>query len=299
LERFVEKAVPSDVGDTHMDVVRANKHLAEICVQYLLGDERFAELEALVFSTSTQWDYQYIVGGFLRRYPFLCYAIENWASHIHAVGTPSPPLSDMVIQLLLCMKRRDGIMRLTYYILHHGNMFAPVETAAIHLAAYFNLPWLVSIYISQSEDRSIVNSTGRTEDTPLIWASEMGSVACANILLVAGADPNKVECDGWSPLHRAARNGHLEVTELLLGHGANLYQRDSKGLTPLDWAAGREYWDVLKVLEQWADREEVSKLEKIMREQCSMKGATIEPISTMSDGCGRLWERDQEEPLPD
>jgi len=278
LERFVEKADHSDIGDMHMDTVGANRHLAEICVQYLLCDKMFVELEALVFSINIWPQYQYEVGKFLRRYPFLCYAIENWSSHIHAVGTPSPQLSDMAMQLLSSVTRRDGIMRLTYYILHHGNPNAPVETPSIHLASYFNLPWLVETYISQSEDGSIVNSVCLTYDTPLIWAAEMGSTACAKILLDEGADPNLVEWDGWSPLHWAARNGHLEVTELLLEHGANLGQRDSRGLTPLDWAAGSEYWDVLEVLGKRADEEQKAKLEKILQEKYSMKDFVVIPL---------------------
>jgi hypothetical protein len=269
LKRFVEEAKPHDIGDVQMDPVESHKHLAEICIKYLLRDEIFEELEDIVYSLNHQRKYQHVVGGFLCRYPFLCYAIENWSSHIHALGTPSPPLSDMTMHLLSSMKRRDGIMRITYYILHYGNPLAPVETTSIHLAAYFNLPWLVKIYISESEDGSIVNSVCLPKDTPLIWAAEMGSTACAKILLDAGADPNLVEYDGWSPLHWAARNGHLEVTKLLLDHGANLGQRDSKGLTPLDWAAGSEYWDVFEVLGQRADEEQRLKLEKIMWEKYS------------------------------
>ncbi len=94
-------------------------------------------------------------------------------------------------------------------------------------------------------------------------------------MLDEGADPNLVECDGWSPLHLAARNGHLEVTKLLLEHGANLEQRDSRGLTPLDWAAGSEYWDVLEVLGKRADEEQKAKLEKIMQDKYSLKGFVV------------------------
>jgi ankyrin repeat protein len=109
----------------------------------------------------------------------------------------------------------------------------------------------------------------------LIWAAEMGSVACAKMLLDAGTDPNKVEWDGWSALHWAARNGHFAVTKLLLEHRANLEQRDSKGLTPQDWAAGSGYCDVFEALEQHADYVRKSKLDSIMREKCSMSDTVV------------------------
>ncbi len=54
LVRFVEKADHSDIGDMHMDTVGANRHLAEICVQYLLCDKMFVELEDLVFPINSQ-----------------------------------------------------------------------------------------------------------------------------------------------------------------------------------------------------------------------------------------------------
>ncbi|KAF2651686.1 ankyrin, partial [Lophiostoma macrostomum CBS 122681] len=69
--------------------------------------------------------------------------------------------------------------------------------------------------------------------TPLGWASEMGSTESAKKLLEAGADPNVFEHDGWSALHWAARNGHLDVLKLLLSYGARTEVRDSRGHTPL------------------------------------------------------------------
>jgi hypothetical protein len=260
LENFVKRVNSPQLREIEMESTAAHGHLAEICVRYLLPDQEFSELEEFLLSINVLSEYQHTVAGFLRRYPFLCYTIESWASHLQAVGAPSRKLSELAQQLLASRRHRAGIMRLTYYINYLGNPFAPTETTPIHLAAYFNLPWLVNIYISQSENRAVVHAVNQSEDTPLVWALEMGSTDCVKRLLDAGADPNKVEWDGWSALHWAARNGHRGVTELLIEHGTSLEQKDGRGLTAMDWAAGREHWAVLDILEEHADTEELAKL---------------------------------------
>jgi ankyrin repeat protein len=175
-------------------------------------------------------------------------------------------------------------MKLTYYINHHGNPHAPVHQNPLHLAAYFDLPWLVEIYLSQ--DGTFVDTVATTNDTPLIWASEMGSTACVKKLLDAGADPNQFEYDGWSGLHWAARNGHLEIIKLLLEYGARLDQRDSNGDTPLAWAIDRNHSDVVSVLEHHTDEEELRTSGTVIKQQGSKKGA----LSRGDDQFrGRLW----------
>ena len=52
-----------------------------------------------------------------------------------------------------------------------------------------------------------------------------------------GVDPNVRERHGITPLHYAARNGHLEVVEFLLEHGADPNARIKYGYTPLHVAA--------------------------------------------------------------
>jgi ankyrin repeat protein len=149
-----------------------------------------------------------------------------------------------------------------YYINHQDSYSAPLHKHPLHLAAYFNLPWLVDFYISQ--DRNTIHSVCTTNDTPLIWASEMGSTGCVRKLLEAGADPNQVEIDGWSALHWAARKGHPEVAQLLLESGARLcdrpegpcqYAREIAEGTPLDWALETGNWKVAKILKQWEVKE--------------------------------------------
>jgi hypothetical protein len=258
LKQFVSKAAVSDIGYIPMDATLANEHIANICVQYLLRPGIFTELGNLTPSRIKRQDSS-VLESFWSRYPFLRYAVGNWFSHTHAIGQPSPIFSKMVVNLLLSNTRRDGIIEL-FFDLTRGNPFPPVGASALHLAAFFDLPWLVEIYISQSSDHSIVHAMADSNDTPLVWASEMGSVDCVKLLLHAGADPKKVEFDGWSPLHWAATNGHLYIAELLLQHGAKVDQRDSKNLRPLDWALRTNNLDVAEVLEAWQEDMENSSM---------------------------------------
>lgn len=258
LHSFIRKAKSADIAYLEMDYRKVNEQLATICVQYLLREEEFFELNVLLAPIAAQSQKSHAsfvaaTGGFLKRYPFLRYAIESWVSHIRATGTPSPAMAAMVRKLLSSSRHRDGIMILTMFIKHQSSS-APVHQTPLHLAAYFNFPWLVSFYVTQNA--SSVDAVSLMHDTPLVWASEMGSTECVKILLGAGADPNKLEYDGWSALHWAARNGHLEVATLLLEYGARWDQEDSKGYTPLDWAVDREHWDVVSVLEKYRDKSE-------------------------------------------
>ena len=66
--------------------------------------------------------------------------------------------------------------------------------------------------------------------TPLVWAALEGHAWTARVLLEAGADPN-LEGDGWLPLLVAARKGSLALVRDLLAHGADVAARDHHGQT--------------------------------------------------------------------
>jgi hypothetical protein len=75
----------------------------------------------------------------------------------------------------------------------------------------------------------------------------------------------------------------------LIERGASLEQKNSKGLAAMDWAAGREHWAVLDILEEHADTEELAKLQKIMREQYSMRGHVVIRESRSGDGTRHFY----------
>ena len=95
--------------------------------------------------------------------------------------------------------------------------------------------------------------------TPLMIAVEMENIPIARRLIEAGADVNAHDEPriGDTALHTAARNGTLEMVELLVSAGADPTIRGWMWITPLDNARGRKRGDgprIYELLEQAARR---------------------------------------------
>jgi ankyrin repeat protein len=61
------------------------------------------------------------------------------------------------------------------------------------------------------------------------------------LLLEHGANPNIQDYKyGWTPLHFAVKNCHVDVARVLLDYGADPTIRDNEGRTPLDYGSDCE-----------------------------------------------------------
>jgi ankyrin repeat protein len=65
--------------------------------------------------------------------------------------------------------------------------------------------------------------------TPLHYAAREGHLGLVNFFIEKGAELNIKDASGTTPLHEAARSGNLEAMELLLSRGANPNAQDAKG----------------------------------------------------------------------
>ena len=74
----------------------------------------------------------------------------------------------------------------------------------------------------------------------LHWACCNGHLECAKALLGAGADINKQDNDGDTPLMLAANMGKIEVVRELLKRGAKKDLKDEDGYTAYDKVSNEE-----------------------------------------------------------
>ena len=69
--------------------------------------------------------------------------------------------------------------------------------------------------------------------TPLLYAARENCMACIDVLLANGADIDRPDPDGVSPLHLAIMNANWDIAKRLIESGADVNQWDIFGEAPL------------------------------------------------------------------
>ncbi|MDE0003199.1 MAG: ankyrin repeat domain-containing protein [Rhodospirillaceae bacterium] len=108
---------------------------------------------------------------------------------------------------------------------------------------------LMRVLVDLAADPALTNEDGTTV---LMVASGVGihspgedpgteaeALACVELALELGGDPNAVDERGETPLHGAAYRGANSIVDLLVAHGADTYDQENvEGWTPLRIAQG-------------------------------------------------------------
>lgn len=81
--------------------------------------------------------------------------------------------------------------------------------------------------------------------TPLLSAAATGNLAMAKKLEVAGYAHDTVNDQGWTPLHCAATNDHLDAFRYFLSRG-NLETESKSACTAIDVAAANGHWRLIQ-----------------------------------------------------
>ena len=79
-------------------------------------------------------------------------------------------------------------------------------------------------------------------------ASLHGYVEVVNALIATGADANKADNDGTTPIHPASSRDHLEVVQTLIAAGADVNKANNSGYTPIFWASLNGRLEVVQAL---------------------------------------------------
>ena len=101
-----------------------------------------------------------------------------------------------------------------------------------------------------------INARNEHGMTALMRAASQGHLQVVQVLLEHGADANIKRTDNFTALSLAAFFGHTEIVEILMRHGANPDVATRFGTSPQMWAKARSYGDVARCLEK---RREIKK----------------------------------------
>ncbi|KAM5245676.1 ankyrin repeat domain-containing protein 49 [Ctenodactylus gundi] len=100
-----------------------------------------------------------------------------------------------------------------------------------------------------AEKAAHVNTRDKDRYTPLHRAAYNGHLEIVRELVAQGADVHAVTVDGWTPLHSACRWNNTRVASFLLQHDADVNAQTHGLLTPLHLAAGnKDSKDTLELL---------------------------------------------------
>lgn len=183
--------------------------------------------------------------------------------------------------LAATLLNRDDMVRC---LLEHGADIhqekAPCVTPLIAAAVTGNIN-VMDVLLA--DPRSDINESAGNGVTPLIIASGTGAISSVQVLSALGADPNKCDTEGTSPLqaafesdaytpeivrcllehgadpnlankhgltplHKAVSHGNATCVSLLLSNGAKIDHADQAGMTPLMYAAARADEPIVRAL---------------------------------------------------
>ncbi|CAM9326445.1 unnamed protein product [Ectocarpus fasciculatus] len=103
----------------------------------------------------------------------------------------------------------------------------------MHAGAEGGSEQVVSMLMRAGAGKDINGQAPRSGLTPLHLAVMGGMLAAAKVLMLAGADVNKIDAEGVAPLHLALRHGHAELAQVLLLGGADSDKQLCNGDYPI------------------------------------------------------------------
>ncbi|GGI78081.1 ankyrin repeat domain-containing protein [Legionella impletisoli] len=109
---------------------------------------------------------------------------------------------------------------------------------ALHYAALYGTEEITKLVCGKTHDLDVRDAYNKT---PLILAAEAGNLPAMKVLIEKGADPNLKDYEGYSVLHRAVLEGHVEMVQWLLQHtSVNTHDVTEDGDTPLSLSEKNE-----------------------------------------------------------
>ncbi|XP_075003937.1 ankyrin repeat and SOCS box protein 3 isoform X3 [Calonectris borealis] len=127
----------------------------------------------------------------------------------------------------------------------------------IHEAAAHNSSECLRLLVRAAPSDDYINSKTFEGMCALHLSARHGSLESVRVLLEAGADPNEVTTEATTALFLAVENGHADIVNFLLQHGANVKGPHSwSGWNSLHQASFQGCTEIMKILlEKGASKE--------------------------------------------
>ncbi|KAK6536158.1 hypothetical protein TWF281_000404 [Arthrobotrys megalospora] len=188
-----------------------------------------------------------------RTYGLLSYSAEMWG--FHASRANNQEIDNLAVKLLQQEIKFevlfDKIPRGISTYCEEDFLTATGLNIAIHFNYLRVAKLMVEKGLGQVNPESTVQTFGgdiAESKTPLIWAIVSGARDTAEWLIQNGAHLN-IKIAGWSALHWAITKGRTDIVKLLLDNGADFnLQSSDRNETPLIFAAMRGLLDISRLL---------------------------------------------------
>ncbi|EEU41485.1 uncharacterized protein NECHADRAFT_87616 [Fusarium vanettenii 77-13-4] len=265
LAHFTVAEYFNDEGSQYL--IYTEDHLAETCLNYLLFENMEPDLP------TRQSD---------PRYGFYDYAANHWGHHVQAASTSDQNsvmrfLSNETKAKTCCTALNEYLnwpeSKALYLTAHFklGESMRALITAGCDINAATPKGWTLLLSFVERGQEAVVRllldngadiNPRATQGNislrePLAIAAEQGNQAMVRLLLDYGADPNaevqggqEIRRERTVPLVNAAKNGHIEVIEMLLGmEGIRINEMVEGRKTAYYWAMVRGHREVARLLQ--------------------------------------------------
>jgi hypothetical protein len=183
-------------------------------------------------------------------FPLAEYAAQHWPTHARLENTSSRIKDGME-----CLFDADKPHFATWLWIYNEDCggrsmttMSPLKPGAVPLyyAAMLGFCNLAEHLIAKHPKH--INARGGNEVTPMHVAAREGHVDILSLLLEHGADVDPQGGGGVTPLYRASKGGKLEAGQYLLDCGADINARGNGGGTPLSGALYERHIEFAQML---------------------------------------------------
>jgi hypothetical protein len=135
------------------------------------------------------------------------------------------------------------------------------ETASFFLIKLIDMK-LPELQVAIERNPTFVNARSAASSfTALQIAVRGNDMQVVQCLLLAGADVDAQNSNGWTALHIAVVKNNLEMVQLLLDNSASTFKVTNNGLTALHFAAMRDAEKLVELLGEYTDHNIIDRFE--------------------------------------